>query len=281
MSEFETIVTGLDFGEAPRWRDGHLWWSDFHHHTVSRVLPGGAPEVVVRLDGDGQPSGLGWMPDGSMLIVSMLDRLVLRYDGERLRQHADLSRIATFHCNDMLVDDNGRAYVGNFGWDLAAEGLRGATGADLAFIDPSGEVELAARGLLFPNGMALTDDGTTLLVGESFGRQYRAYDRDADGRLSNERVWAEVAPSAPDGCAIDAEGGLWFADAANERVQRVIEGGEITHEIATGTGTFACALGGDDGRTLFVLTAPTADPDLLPGSGEGRIVATTVEIPGA
>lgn len=279
MSDLESIVTGLDFGEGPRWRDGHLWWSDFHHHTVSRVVPGSTPEVVLRLDGDGQPSGLGWLPDGSLLVVSMLDRRVLRYDGAAVSTHADLASIATFHCNDMLVDDTGVAYVGNFGWDIAAEGYAGRRGATLALVRPDGTVEAAAGDLQFPNGMALTDGGSTLLVGESVGQQIRAYTRDETGRLSNERIWARVGPSAPDGCAIDREGGLWIADAANQRVQRVVEGGEITDEIATGVGTFACALGGDDGTTLFILTAATADPAKLPGSATGQIVATTVAIP--
>lgn len=279
MSTFEPFIDGIDFAEGPRWHAGRLWYSDFYQHAVFAVDADGTRETIVEVPT--QPSGLGWMPDGSLLIVSMIDRKVLRYDGNQLAEHADLSGVAAFHCNDMIVDGDGNAYVGNFGWDLFTHGFEGATPADLALVRADGSVETAASGLMFPNGMVITPDGSTLIVGETMGAQYRAYDIGADATLSNERVWAAVPGTAPDGCDLDADGGIWFADAMGGALVRVVEGGEITDTIATGTGVFACALGGDDGRTLFALCGPSSEPDKIAGKGLGSILRTTVDVPAA
>ncbi|MDY7103741.1 MAG: SMP-30/gluconolactonase/LRE family protein [Actinomycetota bacterium] len=279
MAGLEVFVDGVDFGEGPRWHDGRLWYSDFFQQSVYAVDPSGAREVIVKVPT--QPSGLGWMPDGSLLVVSMLDRKLLRVDGDTVTEHADLSSVATFHCNDMVVSATGNAYVGNFGWDIFTGGRDAVRAAALALVRPDGTVSVAAEGLQFPNGSVITPDGETLVVGESYGARYRAFTIAPDGTLHDQRVWAEVPGCAPDGCSLDAAGGIWFADARGQRVVRVVEGGEITDVVETGVGTYACALGGDDGRTLFILTAPDAHPDRVAGRGEGAILMTTVAEPHA
>lgn len=279
MADFEVLVDGVDFGEGPRWHEGRLWYSDFYQHAIYAVDLDGTRETILEVDG--QSSGLGWMPDGSLLFVSMLDRKVMRWDGSAVTEHADLSSIATFHCNDMVVSATGHAYVGNFGWDLFAEGVDGARPATLAHVAPDGTATAAAADLGFPNGSVITPDRSTLIVGETMGAQYTAFTIDDDGSLGDRRIWASVAGYAPDGCTLDADGGIWFADALGARVVRVVEGGEITDTLDTGVGTFACALGGDDGRTLFVLTAPGADPAEVDGVAGGSILTTRVASPHA
>ncbi|MGE0880285.1 MAG: SMP-30/gluconolactonase/LRE family protein [Acidimicrobiia bacterium] len=274
----ETFVDGVDFGEGPRWHDGALWYSDFFHHAVYRVSPGGVRERVLTLET--QPSGLGWLPNGDLLVVSMLDRSLKRWDGTTLTDYADLSGIATFHCNDMVVSATGHAYVGNFGWNIYA-GRTPIVPATLAHVTPDRTVHAAADGLLFPNGSVITPDGSTLIIGESSGSRYTAFRIAADGSLHDRRVWADTPGSRPDGCTLDAEGGIWFADAGGARVQRVLEGGRITHTVDMGMNTFACALGGAHGRTLYVLLAPSSAEAEVAGKGLGRIVAFDVEAPHA
>ncbi|MBW2419751.1 MAG: SMP-30/gluconolactonase/LRE family protein [Deltaproteobacteria bacterium] len=273
----ELVFEGIDFGEGPRWHDGRLWFSDFYQHKVRAVTPAGEVEVVASVPG--QPSGLGWLPDGRLLIVSMSDRKVLRLDAGELALHADLAGIATAHCNDMVVSATGHAYVGNFGSDI----LSGAepVAAKLALVHPDGRTEVAAEGLEFPNGSVITPDGTTLIVGETIGARYTAFDIGDDGQLSGRRVWAELPGHFPDGCSLDAGGGIWFADAGGKGCLRAVEGGEITNRIETDQTPYACALGGDDGRTLFILTAPTAAAGELTGKGLGRLEMTRVEHPHA
>ena len=280
MSSFELFLDGIDFGEGPRWHDDRLWYSDFFQHKVFTVDASGNRTTMVEFPGDARPSGLGWMPDGSLLIVSMLDRRVMKWAGGELTEHADLSHIAGFHCNDMVVDAKGNAYVGNFGWDIVND-FANTTPADLALVRPDGSTEVAASGLVFPNGSVITPDASTLIVGESFGGQYRAFDIANDATLSNERVWASVPGMAPDGCDLDAEGAIWFADATGQQVVRVLEGGEITHTVPTGDSCYACVLGGDDGRTLFALCAPGADPHEVENKGLGTIKTMRVEVPSA
>ncbi len=242
----------------------------------------------------GQPSGLGWLPDGRMLVVSMRDRRILRREPDgTLVTHADLRDMAPGHLNDMIVDSAGRAYVGNFGFDLMA-GAAPAT-ADLIRVDPDGTATVAAGDLWFPNGSVVTADGA-LVVDETFGNRITAFDIAADGSLVNRRTWAafgalpaEAPPGqpmtgpviAPDGCALDAEGCLWVADAMGGRALRVREGGEIIDEIAPGTGVYACGLGGADGRTLYVCVAPDFLEANRKPAREARILATQVDTPAA
>ncbi len=276
MPKPSCLLSGLDFGEGPRWHDGRLFYSDFFQHRVGAVDLRGSDTTIVEVDG--QPSGLGWLPDGSLLIVSMLDRRVLRFDGRRLALHADLGGIASFHTNDMVVDAKGNAYVGNFGFDLHSGSP--PVDAALALVRPDGSSEVAAEGLRFPNGSVISPDGRTLIVGETLGSRYTAFDIGSDARLHGRRVWAELPGHFPDGCTLDADGGIWFADPVRSGFFRVVEGGEITDRVESDQPAFACMLGGDDGRTLFLLSASDSHPEkAVPGSG--RIDTLRVDAPRA
>ncbi|MET0662150.1 MAG: SMP-30/gluconolactonase/LRE family protein [Ilumatobacteraceae bacterium] len=266
--ELRLLVDGVDFGEGPRWHDGRLWYSDFYQRAIYSVTTAGERTAMFD-DLDDRPSGLGWMPDGSLLAVAMTSRSVWREADGALVRHADLSAVASGHCNDMVVDAAGNAYVGNFGFDFESGGTFAL--ADLALVRPHGSVEVAAEGLAFPNGSVITRDGSTLIVGESFGGGYVAFDIADDATLSNRRVWASIPGTAPDGCALDADGAIWFSDALGSQVVRVLEGGEVTHRVGTPMPTYACALGGDDRQTLFVLCAPATHPDDVAGKALGAI----------
>lgn len=281
MRALEVFVDGVDFGEGPRWHEGRLWYSDFYQRAIYAVSPSGERKAMFADLAD-RPSGLGWLPDGRLLAVSMVDRKVLRQEqvgGALLVEHADLSAVATGHCNDMVVDGEGNAYVGNFGYDFEADAAFAT--ANLALVRPDGSVEVAATDLRFPNGSVITPDGRTLIVGESFGAGYEAFTIAEDAKLVDRRRWADVPGAAPDGCTLDAEGGIWFADALGSRVLRIVEGGDVTHEIPTPMPTFACVLGGDDGRSLFVLCAPGTHPSEVGGAAAGAIYVTTVDLPHA
>jgi sugar lactone lactonase YvrE len=270
--------TGLDFGEGPRWHDGRLWFSDFYRHGVFTVDEQGRETRIVTVEG--QPSGLGWLPDGTLLIVSMTDRRVLALgpDGA-LRTHADLSGVGAGHCNDMVVAADGTAYVGNFGFDLEAGGEMAPTA--LARVAPDGTVAVAAEDLAFPNGSVITPDGSTLIVGETFGGRYTAWDIGPDGSLGNRRVWAALEGHTPDGCCLDAEGAIWMSDVVNNRFCRVHEGGKISETIGVDANAVACMLGGDDGTTLFMFVSPGFHPDDVAGRGATRILTTSVDVAGA
>jgi sugar lactone lactonase YvrE len=267
---FTTFVTGGSFFECPRWHDGRWYVSDFYRHTVFAIEPDGAVSPVVELDD--QPSGLGWMPDGSMLIVSKNRRRILRRSptGE-VELHADLGHLGDTPLNDMVVGPTGHAYVGEFGFDSMVP--EDPAYAGLFRVAPDGAVTKEADDLGFPNGSVITPDGRTLIVGETISCRYRAFDIADDGSLSNSRVWAQIAPSPPftsgaeflgglplavDGCALDADGHIWAADAFGARMLRIAPGGEIVRELPApeGMGFIACALGGDDRRTLLIAAGP-------------------------
>ena len=251
-----TLVTGMTFGEGPRWHENRLYYSDFYRHVVEAVDLEGNVEQIAEVPN--QPSGLGWLPDGRMLIVSMLDRKLLRLEADgQLVEHADLSSVASWHCNDMVVDASGRAYVGNFGYDIEKKGEEPVL-SKLARVDPEGEVSVAAEALRFPNGAVITPDGKTMIIAETFARKLTAFDIASNGDLSNRREWASIHPHFPDGICLDSAGGIWVADPAQSKVIRVEEGGSITDEIDPGRGAFACMLGGVDGKRLFVCTAETS-----------------------
>lgn len=292
MADTTTLVDGLHFGEGPRWHDGRLWFSDFYAHRVRSVGVDG--DVRDELEVPGQPSGLGWLPDGRLLVVSMTDRRVLRREADgSLVEHADLSGIATFHCNDMLVDPAGRAYVGNFGFDLhtfiRAHGEAAifvhpdAHGAVVALVRPDGTVEAATEELRFPNGTVLADGGRTLVVAETLGLRLTAFDVDADGRLSNRRTWADLSDHlvAPDGICIDAEGAIWCANAVATQAVRVAEGGEVLARVETERHCYAVALGGSDGRSLFCCTAETSDAIDAAARRTGAIETVAVDVAAA
>ncbi len=281
MSDTSTprlLVGGVDFGEGPRWHDGRLWYSDFYQRAIYTVTADGERKVAFGDLAD-QTSGLGWLPDGRLLAVSMIDKAVLLQSGDRFVVHADLSSLAAGMCNDMVVDHRGNAYVGNFGFDLfKGEELRPA---DLILVREDGSTEVVASGLRFPNGSVITPDGRTLIVGESFGGGYEAFTIANDGTLTDRRRWADVPGTAPDGCTLDAELGIWFADARGSQLVRVTEGGTITDTVATPMPTFACALGGEYGTTLFALCAPGSAPDEVSGKAAGAIYTVEVDVPHA
>ena len=293
MPEFTTLLSGLSFSECPRWRDGLLYISDFYTHRVLAVSLQGAAETVAVVDQ--QPSGLGFLPDGRMLIVSMRDRRILRREPNgSLIEHADLSTLAPWHLNDMLVDHEGRAWVGNFGFDLMGGSPSRAT--VLICVEPNGTAKIVAGKLGFPNGMALTPDGRTLLVAETTMNRLSAFDV-TSGSLGKRRTWAafgdpprstdvseilKQAEVVPDGICLDGEGAVWVADAAHSRLIRVAEGGRILQELKVeGTGAFACMLGADDGRTLFVCAAPSHLESEASVNHRASILMTRVAVPHA
>lgn len=278
MAELRTVLDGLVFPEGPRWHDGRLWFSDQYDLQVYAMTAGGEAERVVEVPH--QPSGLGWLPDGSLLVVSMLDRRLLRLDGGALVEHADLSNLTEWVCNDMVVDATGRAYVGNFGFDMYGGGTPATT--TLIAVDPDGRAWVAADGMRFPNGSVVTADGGTLVVGESTGSALVAFDIGAGGALSNRREWASLRAlgATADGICLDAEGAIWVACPFSKRVLRVAEGGALLDEVPTGRGTYACALGGPDRRTLFVCTAEGHGPDECRARRAGEIGAIEVAVPG-
>jgi len=272
-----TLLDGLAFPEGPRWHENRLWFSDMHHHRVLAVDLEGNAETICEVPH--QPSGLGWLPDGRLLVVSMIDRRLLRLENGELLEHADLSGLASFHCNDMVVDAEGRAYVGNFGFDLIAR--EEPKPAEIVLVTPGGEARVVASDLRFPNGTVITPDGGTLIVGESFGARLTAFDIESDGELANRRVWAQLEGAVPDGICLDAEGAIWLASPVSAEVLRVREGGEVTRRIPVETQAFACMLGGADRRTLFICTAESSDPDECRAAAAGRIETIEVEVPGA
>lgn len=288
------VADGFSYLEAPRWHDGALYVSDFYTHRVLRISEAGDVETVVEVPG--QPSGLGWLPDGSMLVVSMTDHRVMRYADDELTEYADLSGIATGLLNDMVVDAQGRAYVGNFGFDLMA-GADEVAPAVLALVDTDRSVRAVADGLWFPNGSVITDDGATLIVNETFGNRISAFDIAADGSLGERRDWAVFgeapdtsdlhelvvnATCGPDGGCLDAEGAVWMADALGSKLVRVREGGHVVDTIDIGEeAVFACMLGGSDGRTLYACVAPDFDAERRTAAREARLMAVTVDVPHA
>lgn len=276
------VADAIYFGEGPRWHNGRLWFSDFYAHEVKSLDPNG--RVRTELSLDDQPSGLGWLPDGRLIVVAMAALKVMRLNVDGLRVHADLSHIAKHRANDMVVDAHGRAYIGNFGFDLDADihqrgiqaVLHSHPSTALARVDPDGSVHVAASGLHFPNGMAITPDGRTLIVAETLSACLTAFDIDAQGRLANRRVWASLGTRAPDGICLDADGNVWVADALAPECLLVAPGGAELARVATGDHCYACMLGGDDGRTLYMMTAPSSNAAIAAQTPKGRLLAANV-----
>lgn len=281
--EVRTLAKGIYFGEGPRWHDGRLWFSDFYAHAIKSVSLEG--DLRIELELDDQPSGLGWMPDGSLLVVKMAQRQVWRrWPDGRFALHADLGGHSVHLCNDMVVDDQGRAYVGNFGFDLdTALEQRGIAGvfADhpvtmLALVQSDGSVCDAAPNerFSFPNGMVITPDGATLILAETFGQRLTALEIGADGGLTNRHEWASVAPRLPDGICLDGSGAVWIANPAAPECALIAPGGEVLEVIETGDlNCYACMLGGPTGKHLFMLTAPS-DPAKAP---LGKVMVAEVD----
>jgi sugar lactone lactonase YvrE len=290
MADTTTLLDGLYFGEGPRWHDDRLYVSDFYSHTVWEITEDGTKTEYVRMAGDGQSSGLGWLPDGRMLLVSMLDRCVLRREPDgTLVKHADLSDVATFHTNDMVVDAQGNAYVGNFGFDLdtfllehGVEGVLAEPGppqAVLALVRPDGSVEVVAEHMKFPNGAVITPDGKTLIIAETLGLRLTAFDIEPDATLSNRRLYGDLGAVAPDGICMNAEGFIWVANAIGHEVVCYAEEGEVVATVTTEATPYACMLGGADGKTLFICTAETSVAVHAAQEPRGRIEVARVNTP--
>ena len=285
IRKLQTLMDGLTFGEGPRWHEDKFYFSDFYSHKVYTLDLKGNHEVIVEVPN--QPSGLGWMPDGTMLIVSMKDRKLLSFRDKTLEERADLSGLAGFHCNDMVVDSKGNAYIGNFGFNTY-EGEE-VKSTNLILVRPGEEPCVAADNILFPNGTVITEDEKTLVVGETYAAKLTAFDINEDASLSNRRVWADLTQSiddgnvpVPDGMCLDAEGAIWVASPSTADVIRVKEGGEILERIPVETNAYACMLGGKDRKTLFICTsnASGVDPDSALREKSGKIEIVEVEVPG-
>jgi YD repeat-containing protein len=278
LSVDKVVAEGLVFPEGPRWHAGELWFSDMLGGAVMRIDADGRLQQV--LDVPGQPSGLGWLPDGRMLVVSMRDRRVLRIDAGTPSTLADLSQLAPQQCNDMVVDAQGRAYIGNFGFDLPGGATPAPTG--IVLVTPDGGARVVAEGLLFPNGCVITPGGDTLIVGETFGARLTSYKIDGDGSLHSRQTWAALPGKSPDGICLDAEGAIWVASPPTREVLRVRAGGVVTHRVVTKRQAIACMLGGADRRELFILSGHVSfDPVKARKYRSGAIESLKVDVPGA
>ncbi len=288
-AESHPFVDGLFFGECPRWHDGRLWYVDFYSNTVWSADETGDTRAEVEVPGE--PAGLGWLPDGRLLVVARKPRTVLRLEPDRtLALHGDLNPTATFYGNDMVVDAAGRAYVGNFGFDLHGvieeKGERalmeppGPPTAAVVRIDPDGSAHVAAEGLAFPNGTVITPDGKVMIMAETLAGRLTAFDVGDDGELSGRRVWAALRRCTPDGICLDDAGRVWVANAIAPECLLVAEGGEIVSRVQTSQTCFACMLGGSDRRTLYMMTAPTSTESVASSRRAGRIEQARVEVRG-
>ena len=277
------FAVGLHLPECPRWHDGALWLVDMWAHEVLRYELDGTRHVVHRFHDEEDPGGIGWLPDGTLLVAGMEGRVVYRLDGDRATVHADLRELAAFQLNDMVVAPDGTAYVSQFGYDMWGGGA--FTNTVLIRVTPGGNVTAVADDLASPNGMAISPDGSVLMVAEPGAARISRFRITPDGLTDRDLLPLEKAPGAahvtPDGICLDASGAVWAADPMGGRVVRALHHG-IDHELPIAdTHPLACVLGGPDRRTLFVCTGqqvskPTRTPDAT-----GTIVTFEVDVPGA
>lgn len=304
MKELKKLIGGLYFGEGPRWHENKLWFSDFYSHKVMTLDENNSLETVCEVPS--QPSGLGWLPNGDLLIVSMLDRKILRFSEGSISVHADLSEYVAHKCNDMVVGRDGTAYVGNFGMGDAGESLNST---HLMIVKSDGTVLKGPDNLLFPNGTVITEDGKNLIIAETLGAKLTSFDIEDNGELTNRKLWARTSPlfslliikflssmgfdlskvdfskysknlHVPDGICLDEKNGIWIASPTTKAVVRIEKGGNITDTINTPKGAFACMLGGKERKTLYVIISNSSDPEEAQASPEGEIHSIEVEIPG-
>jgi sugar lactone lactonase YvrE len=280
VRETQVLLTGLAYGESPRWREGRLWFSNWGAQEIVAADPAGNSEVILRVPTT-LPFCIDWLPDGRLLIVSGREGLLLRREPDGLlATHADLNRLSDRGWNEIVADGRGNIYVNSGGFDLMA-GEAFAPGI-IALVRPDGSARQVADGIAFPNGMAVTPDNSTLIVAESYGRKLTAFDIAADGGLSNRRVWADLGEGVPDGICLDAEGAIWYADVPNKRCARVREGGEMLQSIDLDRGCFACMLGGADDRTLFLMAAEWRGlKNMTDAARTGQVLTFEAPAPGA
>jgi len=273
MSELRTLLTGVVLGESPRWHDDRLWFSDWGAQEVLTVDLAGKSETVLRVPAF--PFSFDWLPDGQLVVVLGDGLLQSQAADGSLETQVDLTGLSVQPWNEIVVDGRGNIYLNNIGFAFGSE--EPAPGF-VAVVTPAGEVRQVAADLMFPNGMAVTPDDSTLIVAESYANQLTAFDIEADGSLSNRRVWADLGDGYPDGITLDAEGAVWYADVPNKRCVRVREGGEVLQTVEVDRGCFACMLGGPDGSTLFILAAEWRGPDSI-GDPTGQVL--TIPAPAA
>jgi len=274
MTEPRIVKDGLVMGESPRWHDGRLWVADWGAREILAIAPDGASEVVVA-DAPALPFCLDWLPDGRLLVVDGRGGRLLRREADgSFTTHADLTAVAAPPWNDIVVDARGSAYVGATGFEFP--GGEFAPGL-IALVTPDGAVRPVADGVAFPNGVAIAPDGGTLILAESYGNRLTAWDIADDGSLTGRRVWADLGDGVPDGICIDAEGAVWYADVPNQHCVRVAEGGRVLQTVPADRGCFACMLGDDDGRTLYVV-ANRYDHGQV---GDGIVLTERVDVPHA
>jgi sugar lactone lactonase YvrE len=273
------LLIGLVFPEQPRWHEGRLWFSDWGTREVIAVDLDGKSEVILK--GPSFPMCVDWLPDGRLLMVSSRDGLLLRREPDgSLVTHADLNGVSKQPPgNELVVDGRGNAYVNGAGFDLMAGG-EFAPGT-VALVTPAGSARQVADDIAFPNGMLVTPDNSTLIVADSYAKRLTAFDIEQDGGLSNRRVWADLDDGVPDGICLDAEGAVWYGDVPNRRCVRVCEGGEVLQMIELDRGCFACALGGAERRTLFMMANEWSGPEnMFKGPRSGQVLSVEAPAPG-
>ncbi len=269
-SSVQTLLTGLGIPESPRWHDDRLWFSNWGKGEIIAIDRDGHAEIMLKVP-TAIPFCIDWLHDGRLLVVSGQERLLLRKEPDgSLVTHADLNQLSQSGAwNEIVVDGRGNIY------------LNGGPGL-IALVTSDGALRQVADNIAFPNGMAITPDNSTLIIAESHGRKLTAFTIGADGALSNRRTWADLKTAPPDGICIDATGAVWYADVPNKCCVRVREGGEILETIKFDRGAFACMLGGNDGRTLFILAAEWYGFERIPDSfGTGQVLSTRVAVPAA
>ena len=272
MSGLQVLMEGVAFGESPRWHDGRLWFSDWGSQEVVAVDEEGNKELIVKVEFPAFPMCIDFAADGGLLLVAGRDgRLLHREADGSLQGYADLDRLSTNPWNDIVVDGVGNAYVDNIGFDFPGGQFAPGT---IALVSPDGTARQVADGLAFPNGIAITADGGTLIVAESYAERLTAFEIDGDGRLRDRRVWAHTPGDHPDGICVDADGAVWYADVGNRHCVRVREGGEVLDTVACDRGCFACALGGANDGTLFIVAQEWRGPESLrQGARTGQVLA--------
>jgi sugar lactone lactonase YvrE len=271
------LTEGIAFPESPRWHQGRLWFSDWIAHQVIALDPEGGSEVVAEVDAF--PFSIDWLPDGQMLITAGRSVLRMEPDGS-LVTDADLNGLTDFGLNEIVVDSRGNVYVNGAGFDLMGGG-EFAPGI-VALLRPDGSADVVAEGVAFPNGMAITPDGSTLVVADSYANELIGFQIGSDGTLSGRRTWAGLGDDNPDGICLDGEGAAWYADVPHSHCVRVAEGGEVLQTVEVDRGCFACMLGGPDGSTLFIAAQEWDGPEQIgTGPSTGQILAIEAPAPHA
>ena len=272
----KTLMTGILLGESPRWHEGKLWFADWVAERLYTLDEAGKSEVVAEIAS--LPFSIDWLPDGRLLVVNARENRLMRREADgSFVTHADLSVLSKLGCNEIVVDGRGNIFVNNVNFNFPEAPFQPGF---IGVITPDGKARRVAEGVAFPNGMAVTPDGTTLICGESFSKKLTAFDIGADGGLSNQRVWAQMQEWGPDGICLDAEGAVWAA--SGKACVRIREGGEVLERIEVDRFCFACMLGGEDGKTLFINAADWTGAIAKPGSEPtGRVYTARVSVPHA